>query len=253
MTRKLILDSSVATDNSWTGLAIAITIILLWLTSLVVLFTIDIGSLPLILVVLLILLRSFLQTGLFITTHEAIHQIISPSRQINDFLGNVTSFLYALLPYKILSENHRLHHRYPATEEDPDFYEPDPHSYWKWYFNFMREYQKGHQAWVLLIGMTIVFWTFIGINISLLNIIFFWLVPILLSSLQLFTFGVFLPHRKPSSGYTKPHHAQSSDYSLFWSFVACYHFGYHWEHHQHPNVPWYRLPLARYSHQFKVD
>ncbi|MEL7011432.1 MAG: hypothetical protein AAGM29_23025, partial [Cyanobacteria bacterium J06588_4] len=63
MTRKLILDSSVATDNSWTGLAIAITIILLWLTSLVVLFTVDIGSLPLILVVLLILLRSFLQTG----------------------------------------------------------------------------------------------------------------------------------------------------------------------------------------------
>ena len=29
------------------------------------------------------------------------------------------------------------------------------------------------------------------------------------------------------------------------SFVSCYHFGYHWEHHVAPHVPWWRLPEAR--------
>jgi len=247
MTHKLTLNTSQTLASSFTGLAIATTIILLWLTSLVVLFTVDINSLPLVLIVLFVLARSFLQTGLFITTHEAIHQIISPSKQINNLLGYITSFLYALLPDNILSENHRLHHRYPATDKDPDFYEENPDSYWAWYFNFMKEYQKGRQAWVLLIGMTVIFWTFIGLQISLANIVLFWLIPILISSLQLFTFGVFLPHKNYPDGYSDSHHARSSTYALFWSFVSCYHFGYHWEHHQYPNLPWYKLPLARQS------
>ncbi|MBD3338449.1 MAG: beta-carotene ketolase, partial [Candidatus Lokiarchaeota archaeon] len=23
------------------------------------------------------------------------------------------------------------------------------------------------------------------------------------------------------------------------------HFGYHWEHHEYPNIPWWRLPAVR--------
>lgn len=30
------------------------------------------------------------------------------------------------------------------------------------------------------------------------------------------------------------------------SFLTCYYFGYHLEHHLYPNVPWWRLP-ERYA------
>jgi beta-carotene ketolase (CrtW type) len=126
----------------------------------------------------------------------------------------------------------------------------------------MKEYQKGKQAWVLLIGMGIIFGIFISLHIALVNIFLFWVIPILISSLQLFTFGIFLPHRQQDQddkfkntasmcdlsnhkSLENHHRTKSSNYSLFWSFITCYHFGYHWEHHQYPNLPWYKLPQAQ--------
>ena len=91
----------------------------------------------------------------------------------------------------------------------------------------------------------IVFCTFVFLHVSVINIFLFWVIPILISSLQLFTFGIFLPHRQRNEKYQDRHRAISNNYSVFWSFITCYHFGYHWEHHQYPNLPWYKLPLAR--------
>ena len=239
--------------NSQIGLAVASIIIFFWFVSLIGFLTLNLAQIPLILIILGVLLRSFLHTGLFITTHEAIHGVLSKHRQINDFIGYITSFLYALLPYKVLAENHRLHHCYPATEQDPDFYPSDSNNFLLWYGNFMKEYQKGRQAWILLIGMAVIFGALICLRISSLNIFLFWVIPILISSLQLFTFGIFLPHRLTEVGYSGQlrcaygdrHRANSNNYSVFWSFITCYHFGYHWEHHQYPNLPWYELPQAR--------
>ena len=239
--------------NSPIGLAVASIIIFLWLASLMEFLTLDLAQIPLTLVVLGVLLRSFLHTGLFITTHEAIHGVISKHRLINDTFGLVTSLLYALLPYKVLAENHKLHHRYPASEKDPDFHASDSHNFLLWYVSFMKEYQKGKQAWVLLIGMAIIFGFLIYLPISPLNIVLFWVIPIIISSWQLFTFGIWLPHRPIEAGYSDHHRAKSNNYSVFWSFISCYHFGYHWEHHQYPHLPWYKLPLARQKHQKYLD
>ncbi|MGF1542315.1 MAG: fatty acid desaturase [Pleurocapsa sp.] len=239
--------------NSPIGLAVASIIIFLWFASLIGFLTLDITQIPLILIILGVLLRSFLHTGLFITTHEAIHGVISKHRPINDFLGLATSLLYALLPYKVLAENHRLHHRYPATEKDPDFHSSDSNNFLLWYGNFMKEYQKGRQGWVLLIGMAIIFGFLICLRISSINIFLFWVIPIVISSMQLFTFGIWFPHRQTELGYSDRHRANSNNYSVFWSFITCYHFGYHWEHHQYPYLPWYKLPLARQNHQKYLD
>jgi len=235
--------------SSQTGLSIASLIIFFWFASLIGFLSLNLSQIPLIVIILGVLLRSFLHTGLFITTHEAIHKVISKHRQINDFIGHITSLLYAFLPYKILAENHRLHHRYPATKKDPDFYASDSSNFLLWYVNFMKEYQKGQQAWVLLMGMTVIFGGLINLQFSLSNIVLFWVIPIIISSWQLFIFGIFLPHRKTSSGYSDRHRAKSNNYSVFWSFISCYHFGYHWEHHQYPYLPWYKLPLARQKHK----
>lgn len=231
--------------NYRNGLIIASVIIFFWFVSLIEFLTLNTAQIPIFVIILGVWLRSFLHTGLFITTHEAIHGVLSKNRQINDFVGHTTSLLYALLSYKVLAENHRLHHRYPASEQDPDFYSSDASNFLLWYISFMKKYQKGKQAWVLLIGMVFIFGGFINLQFPLSNIILFWVIPIIISSWQLFTFGIFLPHRPVEEGYYDHHRAKSNNYSVFWSFITCYHFGYHWEHHQYPYLPWYKLPLAR--------
>ena len=243
-------ESTTVSSHIQIGLVIAIAIILCWFASLINFLTLDLSQMPLVLIILGVLVRSFLHTGLFITTHEAIHGLISSDRKINNAIGHLTSFSYALLPYKVLTKNHRLHHRYPASNQDPDFHASN--NFLLWYLNFMREYQRGRQAWILVIGMAIIFCLLICLQISPTNIFLFWVIPIIVSSLQLFTFGIFLPHRqeqkdfsnRQSQRYRDRHQAKTIDYSVFWSFITCYHFGYHWEHHQFPYLPWYKLPLV---------
>ena len=234
--------------SAYAGILVATTIISLWLGSLLWCFTLDVSSLQFFGLVPIILIRTFLHTGLFITAHDAMHGTISKNRQINESIGTVASVLYALLPYQDLLANHRLHHRAPATSQDPDFYDQEPQKIGPWYVHFMKSYLSGKQSWILLIGMSIVFYTLlIGFQVPLANLLLFWLLPLLLSSLQLFYFGIYLPHRKPTAGYTNRHRATSLNCSSVWSFLSCYHFGYHWEHHEYPDVPWYALPAVRRS------
>ena len=232
--------------NSYLGLFIASIIIFSWFISFVTFLSLDLSQTPLILIIMGVFLRAFLHTGLFIIIHESIHGVICQQPKVNDFLGYFTSLLYAILPYETLAESHRLHHRYPATEKDPDFYPQNPHNFLLWYITFMKRYQKGKQFWILFTGMSVVFYSLIGFHVPLSNILLFWLIPLLLSSLQLFTFGIFLPHRPIGEDYDdNTHRARSTNYSVFWSFITCYHFGYHLEHHERPDLPWYKLPSVR--------
>jgi beta-carotene ketolase (CrtW type) len=84
---------------------------------------------------------------------------------------------------------------------------------------------------------------------SVWNILLFFAVPGILSSLQLFYFGTFLPHRHVDDGgeaqFADHHRARSSDFGYLLSLLTCFHFGYHHEHHLQPGTPWWRLPGAR--------
>jgi beta-carotene ketolase (CrtW type) len=69
--------------------------------------------------------------------------------------------------------------------------------------------------------------------------------PALLSTLQLFVFGTWLPHRPHADApFADRHRARSQRWPTWLSLLTCYHFGYHWEHHAHPHVPWWRLPAT---------
>ena len=57
-------------------------------------------------------------------------------------------------------------------------------------------------------------------------------------------------NRMPAAGYNNSHRAQSNAYSTLCSFITCYHFGYHWEHHEYPCVPWWQLPTIRKMKSF---
>ncbi len=231
----------------YAGVLIATSILSFWGLSLAWFLTTDLADFQIIGLIPALWLRTFLQTGLFITVHDAMHGILcSQHRRLNTGLGTLAAALYALLPYKQLLIKHQQHHRAPATGDDPDFYEAQPDKFWAWYYNFMSSYLSGRQTWVLVFGMGVIFMTLnAGLHIAAANLIVFWVLPIVLSSLQLFYFGVYLPHRPQPGGYRDRHRAFSSDRSELWSFLTCYHFGYHWEHHEYPNLPWYALASVR--------
>jgi beta-carotene ketolase (CrtW type) len=78
-----------------------------------------------------------------------------------------------------------------------------------------------------------------------LNMLLFWALPALVSAVQLFLFGTWLPHRHGAAAFADEHRCRSSDFGWLLSLLSCFHFGYHREHHRFPHLPWWRLPGAR--------
>jgi beta-carotene/zeaxanthin 4-ketolase len=223
----------------WGGV-IAFLVISLWLSSIAELLTLNVQSTSLTWIVVGILLRTFLSTGLFITAHDAMHGSVLPGNpKLNHGIGAIALRLYALLPYKLLLKKHHLHHRFPTKDRDPDFYDGQNQNFFAWYFHFMKSYW----SWARFFGLLAIGAALYGVlHISPLNLLLFWFLPLGFSSFQLFFFGTFLPHREPAGGYEAPYYSQSFPLPVILSFFTCYHFGYHQEHHQYPQVPWWQLP-----------
>ena len=230
----------VRNKSQFKGLFIAIIIVSTWVISLSLLLSLDISKLKFWMLLPVILWQTFLYTGLFITSHDAMHGVVFPQNtKINHFIGTLTLSLYGLLPYQKLLKKHWLHHHNPASKIDPDFHNGKHQNFFAWYFHFM----KGYWSWGQIIALTILYnFAKYILHIPTDNLTYFWVLPSLLSSLQLFYFGTFLPHREPMGGYVQPHCAQTISRPIWWSFITCYHFGYHEEHHEYPNVCWWQLP-----------
>ncbi len=223
-------------ENSIQGIAIGLTIMGLWAGSLIFLLSLDISKLEIFWIIPAIATQTFLYTGVFITAHDAMHCAIFPQNpKINHLIGRLA------VSYQKLLKNHWLHHRHPASETDPDFYDSNLLG---WYFKFFSRYF----SLIQIAGLGIIFNLLNYFSIfPAENMFLFWVIPSLLSSVQLFYFGTYLPHREPEGGYTNHHRCQSNSLSTFWSFITCYHFGYHEEHHEYPHLPWWQLPIIRKS------
>lgn len=224
------------------GLLIALCLIGLWAASLGILLTLNFTRLPFWTVPLMILWQTFLYTGLFITAHDAMHgSVYALDPRINHRIGSCAALCYGLFSYRELLKKHWLHHRHPASDQDPDFHDQEHKSFLLWYLHFMRRYW----SWKRLIGLAICFHSaqFI-LHVPNANLICFWIIPSILSSVQLFYFGTFLTHREPDEGYQNSHCARSISFPIFLSFITCYHFGYHQEHHKYPHLAWWQLPAV---------
>jgi beta-carotene/zeaxanthin 4-ketolase len=243
------------------GLLIAIALVGCWGVSLLMLLPFDLAGVSSLGLMAMILGRTFLQTGLFVLAHDAMHGSLVPGRPgVNGAIGRILLCLYGFLPYRECAINHAKHHRYPGEGRDPDFHDGVHCHPIAWYIKFMGEYLLPQQ-WPRLLGL------WVGFIVALycfnqghiLNGLLFVLLPLGLSSIQLFYFGTYLPHRGDwdglDSGLENVHHAKTIPYPVVCSFITCYHFGYHWEHHEYPDVPWYRLPAVHlYQRQnHKID
>jgi beta-carotene/zeaxanthin 4-ketolase len=220
------------------SLQVAIAIVGIWAISLWNCTQIEVNQTPIVYLLCLVGWQTWLYTGLFITAHDAMHGSIHPLPLLNRSIGQLCLWLYAGFDYSQLLAKHQLHHQYPASDRDPDFHDGKTAHFWGWYGHFVWE----HISWRQLINLVVIFGLYaIVCQCSIVNIILFWILPSLLSSLQLFYFGTFLPHLEPEGGYTNRHRASTIERSTFWSLITCYHFGYHYEHHNSPQTPWWRL------------
>jgi beta-carotene ketolase (CrtW type) len=212
------------------GLIIGWGIILLWGLSLAFLLSYPISwSNPL--VYLGILVQMHLYTGLFITAHDAMHGVVSSNKRLNHLTGWIAAILFSYNFYGRLFPKHHEHHRHVATEDDPDYHPSG--KFLIWYFSFIKQYVT---VWQLIL-MAVTF-NLLKLFLPTENLIVFWMLPAVLSTFQLFYFGTYLPHRGENDN---KHRSSTQPKNHVWAFISCYFFGYHYEHHDAPGTPWWRL------------
>ncbi len=217
------------------GVLISLTVILIWLLHFIFCLkyvSVDFSS---IFFYMHVLFQSYLYTGLFITSHDAMHSTVSSNKKLNHFIGALSSYLFAGLSYKKLKENHFKHHKSPCSEDDPDFYIKSQ-NFFIWFYFFMKRYVT-----ILQIIIVALLFNLLKIFYPEKSIWFFMVAPALLGTLQLFYFGTYLPHRKPHVENMNPHNARTLKKNHFVAMLSCYFFGYHFEHHDGPHIPWWKL------------
>ena len=224
-----------------TGLALAAAMILAW-AALQVLGARLHGEAMAAAAILLVPSICWLDVGLFIVAHDAMHGSLAPGRPwLNRLVGGLALGLYAGFSFDRLLPKHLAHHGAPGTRADPDFHAPDPAAFAAWYLAFFRQY-FGLRELIVLALFAMLYLLLVG---PLANLLLFWALPALLASLQLFLFGTWLPHRHLGGGFADRHRARSNEMGRLASLLTCFHFGYHLEHHRAPDVPWWRLPGER--------
>lgn len=213
------------------GILIALGIIAGWLLLLLYLlgsYTVDWYS-PL--TWLFVWLQTHLYTGLFITAHDAMHGALHPNPSVNKRTGQLVAILFAFNSYNKLFPKHHEHHRFVASDKDPDYHSSQ--NFFIWYFSFLKQYI----TWWQMVAMALTY-NLLKLVFPQENVILFWIVPSLLATLQLFYFGTFLPHK---GEHTNRHKSGSQQKNHLWAFLSCYFFGYHLEHHNYPGTPWWQL------------
>ena len=155
-----------------------------------------------------------------------------PNKKLNHAIGWLAAMLFSYNFYWRLFPNHHKHHQHVATEEDPDYHASN--RFLPWYFSFILNYVNIWQ--ILLMAVT---YNLLKLIFPVSNLVLFWMLPAVLSTLQLFYFGTYLPHR---GSHDNKHHSGTIGLQPYLGiFVLLFFFGYHYEHHEAPNTPWWRL------------
>ena len=158
---------------------------------------------------LLIAAICWLSVGLFIVAHDCMHGSLAPGQPaLNRAVGRVALMIYAGFWFDDLRPKHFEHHRAPGTADDPDFSAAHPKHFWPWYAAFFRQY-FGLRQLAFLSAVSAAY--LLLFDVAYANLLLFWALPSIASSLQLFLFGTFLPHRAADSGFHDDHRARSND------------------------------------------
>jgi beta-carotene/zeaxanthin 4-ketolase len=189
-----------------------------------------------------IAVQCWLYVGLFIVAHDAIHGTLAPEwPALNRAVGRIFVLLYAGFDFDRLARSHHAHHHHSGTDHDPDFDAAHPNAFLPWFVTFFRRY-FGLRQWAVLAAASLALAVALGDRAPLM--LPFWALPAILSAVQLFYFGTYLPHRHEAAPFVDGHRARGSGFAWLPSLLTCFHFGHHHTHHAKPWVPWWRLPDA---------
>ena len=218
-----------------------------WIATLIIGLRLEFDQLSAVVVLAIILVRSYVHTGLFIVAHDAMHNSLIPDKQgLNHLIGRICLWCYAGLDYDYCRTMHRKHHLSPESENDPDFFSSEKQEFGAWLIHFLSKYLNPAQLFRLCLLLTVlVTLTPIKHDDILKSILLFYIIPLIISTAQLFIVGTYLPHRNEERGLSEGPSIKSLNLHPIASILACYHFGYHREHHSNPHVPWFRLPEYR--------
>jgi len=225
------------------GIIVALTVIGLWAAHLIWSLTQITPSTAPVVSIAHVVIQAYLYTGLFITAHDSMHGSVTKNRGVNDAIGQIALWLFAAFRYRRMFTKHMTHHRGPGTDTDPDFCVTSQNPI-RWFFHFFF----GYVTVLQLITMALLF--NIGLyvlQIPVANLLLFWVLPAFLATFQLFYFGTYQPHKLPHTEAMAPHRARTQQRNHLWAMASCWFFGYHWEHHEHPRTPWWRLYLTKGS------
>ncbi|MEM6847484.1 MAG: fatty acid desaturase [Pseudomonadota bacterium] len=242
---QLTADKRVAQkQQTMLGVTLALAIIVAWLAAHIsAIFVINWGSAGIIAAVAMIMFQSWLFTGLFIVAHDCMHGSFAPGKPwLNRLFGRATLLLYAAFSFDRLLPEHHKHHKFAGTADDPDFDENHPDEFWPWLWHFLTHYYGWREFAAMSVAMIVYFFAFEPVY---WKVVVFYALPAILSALQLFYFGTYLPHRHEEGEFEDRHNSRTNDYPWLVSLFTCFHFGYHHEHHLSPGTPWYRLPTVR--------
>lgn len=234
--------------NHWRGLQLAGLIGCAWLLTLAVGLRLPFQQIHPMALMAFVILRGFLHTGLFIVAHDAMHGTLAPASRpnLNQRIGQGCLWAYAGLNFQACLNHHIQHHHSPGSATDPDYCTAADSSPLAWYARFLSHYLNPMQL-LKLAGCMGLLLAVIPANQQqpLLALVLIYVLPLIISSWQLFVVGTFLPHRNNPQATEGFHQPISLNFHPVLSFAACYHFGYHREHHSYPAVPWHQLPRLR--------
>lgn len=242
----MTLDPAIARRRSQSaiGLGLALAIFGSWLAiHFYAMFAFDLTWASLVAALAMAAVQCWLSVGLFIVSHDAMHGSLAPGRpRLNAVIGATLLFLYAGFGWRKMRDAHFAHHKRPGSADDPDFDAANPRSFRRWYFTFLRRY-FGWQSVLYVSTIVTLYWLVFGVPAEKIVLLFG--LPAIASSMQLFYFGTFRPHRHEAATFADRHNARSEEFGVLASLASCFHFGYHHEHHCHPDLPWWALAGAR--------
>lgn len=226
------------------GLGLAALLFASWIgLHLYAIFVFELTWLTLPLALVIAVVQCWLSVGLFIVSHDAMHGSLAPGMpRLNAAIGGGVLFLYAGFAWRKMRDAHFEHHRHAGKSGDPDFDADNPSHFWRWYATFLERY-FGWQSLAYVSTLVAVYWLIVGVPMAQIVLVFG--LPAIASSLQLFYFGTFRPHRHDGTAFVDRHNARSDDFPAALSLATCFHFGYHREHHLSPHTPWWALPAYR--------
>ena len=189
------------TGSAVIGIILALCIITAWVSTHVAgVFLYTWGLHSIVTAPLLAAVSCWLFVGLFIVAHDCMHGSLAPhSPALNRFIGQLCLLLYAGFAFDQLNSKHHLHHRHSGTDGDPDFISHPPHGFIRWYASFFFTY-FGWRQFAVLSAVSAAYLLLLDVSYS--NLLAFWALPAIASSLQLFYFGTYLPHKPGPTAFS---------------------------------------------------